>query len=143
MEFFPNVPCALLDIQPKTMHPLLLESGPNTSRAGDVFGILLGSMYRNSLDPLDKVLESIYPGAAEGVLPHCPSLVDPKTGGAGYSGWSGLSPRALNEKQLVEVLDAWMKWPFRPGFSELVGRGSEDGDYAGDEEGGAVQTGDF
>lgn len=143
MEFFPNVPCALLDIQPKTMHPLLLESGPNTSRAGDIFGILLGSMYRSSLDPLDKVLESIYPGAAEGVLPYCPSLVDPKVGGAGYSGWSGLSPRALNEKQLVEILDAWMKWPFRPGFSELVGRGAEDGDYAGDEEGGAVQTGDF
>lgn len=143
MEFFPNVPCALLDIQPKAMHPLLREMGPGTTRAGDTFGLLLGSFFRSSLDPLDKVMESIYPGAAEGVLPHCPSLTDPKSGGAGYSGWSGLSPRALNEQQLVEILDAWMKWPFRPGFSELVGRGSEESDYMGDEESGAVSMGDF
>ncbi|KAJ9139504.1 rRNA adenine N(6)-methyltransferase [Coniochaeta hoffmannii] len=138
-EFFPNVPCALLDIQPKATHPLLREMGPGTNRAGDMFAVILSSLMRSSIDPLGKVLESIYPGAKEGVLPNCPSL-----GGdmlpPGYAEWDA---RSLNERQFAEILEAWMEWPFRPGFSELIGRESEDSDLAGDDESGAVQTGDF
>lgn len=133
LEFFPNIPCALLDIQPKAMNPLFREWGRDTDRSGKTFGVLLPTMFRASLDPLDKVLEGVYPGAAEGVLPHCPSLINRDAGGIGYSGAGGLSLRALNERQLVEILDAWMKWPFRPSFSELVGRGSPvDDDYLAD-----------
>jgi transcription factor 1 len=146
-EFFPNVPCALLDIQPKAAHPLLREMGPGTNRAGDMFAVILSSMMRSSIDPLGKVLESIYPGAREGVLPACPTL---SSGGAGGDGGEHMPPgyadwnaRSLNERQLVEILEAWMDWPFRPGFSELVARESEDSDLSGEEDGGAVQMGDF
>lgn len=140
-EFFPNVPCALLDIQPKATHPLLREMGPGTSRAGDVFAVLLSSLMRSSIDPLGKVLESIYPGAKDGVLPNCPSLAArADTMPPGYAEWDA---RSLNERQLVEILEAWMEWPFRPGFSELVARESEDSDLTGEDEGGAVQMGDF
>lgn len=139
-EFFPNVPCALLDIQPKATHPLLREMGPGTNRAGDMFAVILSSMMRSSIDPLGKVLESIYPGAKDGVLPNCPSL----TAGAGMpSGYAEWNARSLNERQLVEILEAWMEWPFRPRFSELVARESEDSDLAGEDESGAVQMGDF
>ncbi|KAH8904496.1 S-adenosyl-L-methionine-dependent methyltransferase [Coniochaeta sp. PMI_546] len=139
-EFFPNVPCALLDIQPKATHPLLREMGPGTSRAGDMFAVILSSMMRSSIDPLGKVLESIYPGAKEGVLPGCPTLRAGVALPPGYAEWNA---RSLNEGQLVEILEAWMEWPFRPGFSELVARESEDSDLVGEDESGAVQMGDF
>jgi transcription factor 1 len=139
-EFFPNVPCALLDIQPKATHPLLREMGPGTNRAGDMFAVILSSMMRSSIDPVGKVLESIYPGAKDGVLPNCPSLAVRENMPPGYAEWDA---RSLNERQLVEILEAWMEWPFRPGFSELVARESEDSDLTGEDEGGAVQMGDF
>ncbi|OIW26707.1 S-adenosyl-L-methionine-dependent methyltransferase [Coniochaeta ligniaria NRRL 30616] len=139
-EFFPNVPCALLDIQPKAAHPLLRAMGPGTNRAGDMFAVILSSMMRRGLDPLGKVLETIYPGAKEGVLPNCAGLSAEGGLPPGYAEWNA---RSLNEAQLVEILEAWMEWPFRPGFSELVARESEDSDLVGEDEPGAVQMGDF
>lgn len=138
-EFFPNVPCALLDVQPKAMHPLLRQMGPGTNRAGETFAVLLSSLMRNSTDPVGKVLESVYPGAREGVVPNCPSL---EVGGGRAPGYAEFNARVLQEKQWVEILEAWMRWPFRPGFSELVARGSEDSDLLGDDD-GTGNSGDF
>ena len=79
-----------------------------------------------SLKPLSKALESIWPGAAEGVLPHCPSLKDPARGGLPGTGHAELTPRILNETQWMEILDAWMRWPFRPSYSEMIARLADD-----------------
>ncbi|TPX07735.1 uncharacterized protein E0L32_010631 [Thyridium curvatum] len=125
-EFFPNAPCCLLDIQPKAVHPLMREMGPSSNRAGDIFELVLRGLLQLAADPVSKALESVWPGAAEGVLPHCPSLRDRGRGGMPFGGFGEVSVRTLNEAQLVEILEAWMKWPFRPTYSQLVGRVSDD-----------------
>lgn len=142
-EFFPNVPCSLLDIQPKTMHPLFREMGPGSNHSGDVFELVLRSLLQAPKSPVSKVLESVYTGAAEGILPHCPSLRDPEAGGSALGGYAEVSPRVLNERQLVEILEAWMKWPFAPSYAELVGRAVDDQDQSSDEEGNVLGSVDF
>jgi transcription factor 1 len=143
-EFFPNVPSALLDIQPKPMHPLIRATGPGTSHSGDVFELVLRSLLQASKSPVSKVLESLAPGASEGVFPNCPALQDPARGGSRLGGHAEVSPRALNEQQLIEILEAWMAWPFAPSYAELVGRTVDDpGDQGADEEGNKLGQGDF
>ncbi|KAK2036254.1 S-adenosyl-L-methionine-dependent methyltransferase [Colletotrichum somersetense] len=134
-EFFPNVECTLLDIQPKAVHPLLLQTGPGTSRAGDIFEMLQRSMLEVKTDPVSRAVERLWPGAAEGILPHCPSLRDPARGGSPGTGHGELCARALNEKQWTELLEAFMAWPFRPSYYQLIGRLAEDVEHADDDNG--------
>ncbi|OHE91109.1 hypothetical protein CORC01_13591 [Colletotrichum orchidophilum] len=135
-EFFPNVECCLLDIQPKAMHPLLRQSGPGTSRAGDMFELFRGSMLAQGLEPVSKSLERIWPGASEGILPNCPSLRDPAQGGLAGKGHGELCSRVLNETQWTELLEAFMAWPFRPSYEEMIGRLADDIEPADDDNGG-------
>ncbi|KAK0374638.1 hypothetical protein CLIM01_08003 [Colletotrichum limetticola] len=125
-EFFPNVECCLLDIQPKAMYPLLRQSGPGTSRAGDMFELFRSSMLAQGLEPVSKSLERIWPGAAEGILPHCPSLRDPDQGGLTGTGHAELCSRVLSEKQWMELMEAFMAWPFHPTYEEMIGRLADD-----------------
>ncbi|KIH93847.1 hypothetical protein SPBR_05696 [Sporothrix brasiliensis 5110] len=165
-EFFPNTPCSLLDIQPKAMHPLLrtvskgaaaaaavtesaatessttpTSTPPSTpthdlGHSGDIFELILRGMLSVGAEPVRKAIEFVWPGAADGVLPHCPSLVDRRRGGVPVGGPYGeLSARSLNETQWVEILDAWMRWPFRPTLPQLVARISEDAAEVDDDEG--------
>ncbi|KAK4458636.1 hypothetical protein QBC42DRAFT_276360 [Cladorrhinum samala] len=134
-EFYPNVPCALLDIQPRAIDSVLREMGPGTSRAGDTFDLLLRALMSYTVAPISKALDNIYPGAWEGLKDNCPSLTDPAKGGRYAFGYGELRARSLNIKQLVEIAEAWQKWPFKPSWPELVSRTStEDGleGYEGD-----------
>ncbi|CAK7270025.1 hypothetical protein SEPCBS119000_003873 [Sporothrix epigloea] len=125
VDFFPNASCALLDIQPKAMHPLLRAGRPDKS--GDMFELISRGMISMAAESVSKAIESVWPGAADGVLAHCPSLTDARQGGSPVGGAYGeLSVRTLNETQWVEILDAWMKWPFRPTLSQLVSRITEE-----------------
>ncbi|KAK1569675.1 uncharacterized protein LY79DRAFT_571467 [Colletotrichum navitas] len=133
-EFFPNAECTLLDIQPKAMHPLLRQTGPGTSRAGDAFEMLQRSMFSASNDPISRSVERIWPGAAEGILPNCPSLRDPARGGVAGTGHGEICARALNEKQWTELLEAFMAWPFRPTYQQLIGRLADDFEPAADDD---------
>ncbi|WYZ45740.1 hypothetical protein EsH8_VIII_001056 [Colletotrichum jinshuiense] len=135
-EFFPNVECCLLDIQPKAMHRLLRETGPGTSRAGDMFELIQRSMMAASLEPVSRSLERIWPGASEGILPHCPSLRDPDRGGLAGTGHGEVCARVLNERQWMELLEAFMAWPFRPTYEELIGRLADDVESGDDDAGG-------
>ena len=127
-EFFPNTECALIDIQPKSMHPMLRAMGPGTSRAGDHFELIMRAMMAMGADPASKAIETVWPGSAQGVLQKCPSLYDAKLGGCLVGGTYGeLSARTLNEKQWTEILEAWMAWPFRPTLGQLIRRISEEG----------------
>ncbi|KAK1993524.1 S-adenosyl-L-methionine-dependent methyltransferase [Colletotrichum falcatum] len=135
-EFFPNVECTLLDIQPKAMHPLLRQTGPGTSRAGDFFEMLQRSILSASLDPVSRSVERIWPGAAEGILPHCASLSDPAQGGVPGTGHGEICGRVLNERQWTELLEAFMEWPFRPSYEQLIGRVADDFEPADDDSNG-------
>ncbi|CRJ81834.1 hypothetical protein BN1708_001983 [Verticillium longisporum] len=125
-DFFPNVETALLDIQPKAMHPLLRNVGSGSSVTGDIFDLIQRSMLSSSLDPVEDTLDKLWPGAREAILENCPSLRDPAKGGLPGTGPSGICSRLLNEQQWMEILDAFMKWPFRPSHAELIGRLGDD-----------------
>lgn len=125
-DFFPNVPCALLDIQPKTVHPLLRSMGPGTDNAGDIFDMILGAMTDLISGSVEKQISALWPGASDGVLPRCGSLTDPARGGIPLTGLGAITNRCLNSEQLMEILEEFMKWPFRPSHAEMVGRLAND-----------------
>ncbi|KAK4150999.1 hypothetical protein C8A00DRAFT_45720 [Chaetomidium leptoderma] len=140
-DFFPQVPCTLLDIQPKAVAPVLRDMGPNSTRGGDMFDLILRGLVQRSLDPVSKSLNTIYAGAGEGVMPHCPSLGDPRRGGSPMKGMGELSTRTLSEKQLIEITEGWLKWPFKPEYSELVSRTVDD--IADDDDEGTAKHNPF
>ncbi|KAJ4420898.1 hypothetical protein N0V82_004077 [Gnomoniopsis sp. IMI 355080] len=121
-DFFPNVPCALLDIEPKAAHPLLRSMGPGTDNAGDIFDMILGVLSDLMSGSVEKQISALWPGVSEGVLPQCGSLTDPARGGIPLKGAGAITNRCLNSEQLMEILEEFMKWPFRPSHADLVGR---------------------
>ncbi|KLU90871.1 hypothetical protein MAPG_09396 [Magnaporthiopsis poae ATCC 64411] len=132
-EFFPNVPASLLDIQPKVMHPRLREMGPNSSHAAEEFELVMSMLLRvGASQPVGDAMRTIWHGAAGGVMPNCPSLHDPDRAGSGLAGLGSknddVCTRVLNENQWMELLEAWMKWEFRPSYEQLIGASESSGD---------------
>ncbi|KAI5920149.1 hypothetical protein F4810DRAFT_684239 [Camillea tinctor] len=126
-EFFPNVPCALMDIQPKAVHPLLRETGPHSNRAADIFDLIVSALLRQSSMHLQKGLDGIWPGAADFILPRFSSLNIHEIGGmVNTLPMLPPMPRQLNARQWEQLLELWMEWPFKPEFHELVSRATED-----------------
>ncbi|ROV91090.1 hypothetical protein VPNG_09931 [Cytospora leucostoma] len=121
-DFFPNMACTLLDIQPKAMNPNLRAIGPGTNNAGDIFDMILSVLLQSVRDPIPKLLDQVWPGTAEGVMPLCDRLTDPAEGGSPLTGAGAMGARATNEPQLMQLLDEFMKWHFRPSYADLVGR---------------------
>lgn len=127
LDFFPNVELSLLDIQPKTVHPLLTQVGPGSNRAADIFDLLLRALLMSRGKSLRRMLDSIWPGAADWVIPRCKSLHDPAVGGKPVqTEYASISPRVMNETQWLELLECWMDWPFRPTYLELLARSQDD-----------------
>lgn len=124
-EFFPNVPCALLDVQPKQVHALLRQTDKSSQisdrSAADYFDVLLPVLMRRPTEPLRSLFDTLWPDAAE-VVDRCPSLSQPADGGVPFTGWMGLCPRTLRTGQWMELLEQWMQWEFRPGWADLVRR---------------------
>jgi len=123
-NFYPHNTSTLLDIQPKTADARLRELGPTSTRAADIFQVLLQLLGTTPSRSVRDVLRRSWAGAETGVLPHCPSLTDPARGGYPImgDGLGDLSVRALSQEQLLEILQAWMDWPFRPEYIDMVGR---------------------
>ncbi|KAK1830497.1 S-adenosyl-L-methionine-dependent methyltransferase [Podospora conica] len=121
-EFFPNVPMALMDIQPRATHPLLRDMGRHSTHAGDFFELIMRSLMSFGTQGPSSALRYIAPGCSDAVIPNCPSLRDPDAGGSPMSGYGEISCRTLNERQMMEILQAWMDWPLKPSYSHLVGR---------------------
>ncbi|KAK5995429.1 hypothetical protein PT974_03834 [Cladobotryum mycophilum] len=134
-EFYPNAPTALLDIQPRTMHPLLLQYGPDSNRAGAMSDIMLRSWFAQTMVPAQKAMEAIYGGFGD-LFTECPSLVDPARGGSPMTGRGALTARSINREQWEEIVQAWMNWPFRPPYSRLLGRLDDEGEGEGEDDGG-------
>jgi mitochondrial transcription factor 1 len=137
----------LIDFQPRTPHwSLRLTStssrrGESSYQISATVDIILKNLLSSALAPLDRLLEALWPGASEYIMTHCDTLKDPKCGGLdpalSNQSWA-LNPRMLNAAQLEDILERWFEWPFRPEFSELVGRVLED-DH--DQDGGVGKQG--
>ncbi|GAO19210.1 hypothetical protein UVI_02008030 [Ustilaginoidea virens] len=132
-DFFPNAPTALLDIQPKDMHPLFREHGVNSSRAGDMSEVMLRFWFHHTLLPVDRAMEGLWGGFGD-LVTECPSVRDPARGGTPMTGHGALTARAVNGEQWAEIMQAWMSWPFRPTYTQMLGRLVEDMDSEADDE---------
>ncbi|KAG5949369.1 hypothetical protein E4U53_005901 [Claviceps sorghi] len=132
-DFFPNAPTALLDIQPKAMHALFRQHGPNTSRSGDMSEVMLRFWFQHTLLPVQKAMDGLWSGFGD-LFGECPSVRDITRGGTPMTGHGALTIRAMNEAQWVEILQAWMNWPFRPSYTQMLGRLVEDVNADADEE---------
>ena len=139
-EFFPNVACSLLDVQPRAVDPLLASD----REGGRVLDVLLKVMLRNSRVPAAERLDDVWTDAAEGILAGCPALRDPARGGSAVGGVGAVAVRALNEGQWREIVRAWLGWHFRPGLDTLRRQHAEEEEEDDDEDGpGSQGSNDF
>ncbi|KAJ4308910.1 hypothetical protein N0V84_011816 [Fusarium piperis] len=125
-EFYPQVPCALLDLQPKTMNRYLRQHGP-TARAGSLSDAILRFWYGYSLYPASRAMDSLWPGFGK-MFPEMTCLRDPAKGGSPLSGHGEIPARCVNEQQWADIVETFLNWPFVPEYQELVGRLMDEGD---------------
>ncbi|KAI0148930.1 hypothetical protein BJ166DRAFT_536493 [Pestalotiopsis sp. NC0098] len=122
-EFYPNVETCLLDIIPKPVHRLIRDIGHGSSRAGESIELIQKALWAEPTAPINKALDTVWPGAADWIVPRCPSLRESTRGGVilDVKGLE-LNIRTLNKEQWVEIFEQWFQWPFRPEFVDLVSR---------------------
>ncbi|KAK3388787.1 hypothetical protein B0T20DRAFT_448433 [Sordaria brevicollis] len=135
-EFFPHAQLSLIDIQPKAAAPVLRSMGPGSDRSGDMAEILLRNMLTYITSPVSKVLDRLAPGAHENIFPLLTSVTDPDKGGVPFPGLAELTVRAMSANQFEEIMEQWMKWPFKPSLQELVSHLSDEYKDAENEESG-------
>lgn len=139
-DFFPNADLALLDIQPRAMHPLLRDRGVGSSLAANTSDILLRHWFSHVLTPVTKALDGIWPGAGD-LAAGIPSLRDPARGGSPLTGEGELVARAINAGQWADIMQAFMDSPFRPSYAQLVGRLTEESEMFNEEDDGKSAMG--
>ncbi|KAF4126240.1 mitochondrial transcription factor 1 [Geosmithia morbida] len=142
-DLYPNAPTCLLDIQPKSMDPVLRQYGPSSSRSGDYASLILRSLFNSTTHPIHtRAMDSVWPGFSDMAREHCPSLWAPNFGGSPMNGYGSLPVRCISETHWVELMRAWMRWPFRPSYHHMLGRSlehDEDDDGSGGAGGGDVR----
>ncbi|PVH72994.1 S-adenosyl-L-methionine-dependent methyltransferase [Cadophora sp. DSE1049] len=116
-EFCPAKTMCLFDIQPKTLIPVLRKDYPNNY---DVLEYLLVSFYTMPAQSVKHGLTGLVPGALEWIEAECPSLKDVRKGG--NPDLDRLTVRSLSEEMLVEMVEAWIRWPFKPTKYEMLSR---------------------
>lgn len=120
-EFFPQTAMALLDFQPRSLWPILREGFPANY---DVLEYILSSLFMMPSQDVKQGITSLAPGAFEWLVPECPSITDPNKGGSPHLDVMGV--RCLTQEMLKELVEAWIKWPFKPNRYEVLSKmGSE------------------
>ncbi|KAG4440741.1 hypothetical protein IFR05_003785 [Cadophora sp. M221] len=126
-EFFPSKAMCLFDIQPKTLIPVLRDKYPDNC---DILEFLLGSFFTLPSQSVKNGLIGLWPGAYEWIDVECPSLKDIHKGG--HPDLDHLTVRMLSNEMMVEIVEAWLRWPFKPNRYQMLSRmGSATHDAAG------------
>jgi len=115
-DFYPAHELALIDFEPQTTWPSIRADNAN-------YDILeyIATMF--NMFPNNNVKESLtalWPGAYEWLSVECPSLLDPRKGGD--PDLTLIRVRCLTSEHLKEILEAWIRWPFRPTREQIVAR---------------------
>ncbi|KAF9769589.1 hypothetical protein IL306_013001 [Fusarium sp. DS 682] len=131
-EFYPRMPCALLDFQPKAMSTYTRQHGL-TSRNGTISDTMLRYWFQHMLAPVTKAMDGAWPGFGD-VAAHIPSIHDPAQGGSPISEHGALAARCVTEKQWSDIIKAYLEWPFAPEYTTLVGRLMDDYELNTDQE---------
>ena len=99
-EFYPRLPLALLDVQPRPV-----DTTPN-------FDLLLTSIFKTPTRPIGRTLDSLAPGAADALIPEIRGLRSRINPG-------DLRPRVLTTEMIDDLSKAWEMWPYRPNSAKL------------------------
>lgn len=116
-EFFPKQEMCLLDFQPRSIWPILRD---NNLHNYDYMENILSSLLMTPTQSVQRGLNALAPGALEWLVAECPSLTDPAKGG--NRNLEHLTVRSLTQEMLKEIMEAWMRWPFRPSRHEMIVR---------------------
>jgi mitochondrial transcription factor 1 len=116
-EFFPHKEMCLLDFHPRSLWPILRKDLRNNY---DILEFILSSIFILPTQPIKRALSSLWPGAYEWIVAECPSLTDPSKGGT--LDLDMMTVRCMTEDMLKEIVEAWVRWPFRPTRYELLSR---------------------
>lgn len=114
-DFVPHREMCLLDIRPKSLWPVLRQ---NDRIDWENFDYIIGHLFMFSTQSVKKGLTSLAHGAYDWIVPECPSLTDPEKGGC--RDLDELTVRCLSQEMLKEIIESWMKWPFRPSRYQLM-----------------------
>ena len=125
-EFHPSRTLALIDFQPRTP-----STNPLTKTQKHYLDVMLTDFLIHPSQSVPTALNILALGAADALIPHAPSLRDPRKGGR--RDLDQLRVRLLTTEMLHELAIAWEKWPFRPSLAELMRNQSTQYDL---EEGG-------
>ena len=111
-DFHPIRPMALVDFQ---LRDDAIKLSPRSYAYLSAMIRFVG--YKPS-ETVRTMLERMHLGAADALLPKCPSLRDPTKGGRRDPGL--VTCRSLSREMLVELTDAWQDWAFAPEPTELL-----------------------
>jgi len=117
LEFLPQREMCLLDIQPKSLWPILREDFPANY---DVFEYILSQLLIIPTQTIRRGFSALAPGAYEHLIAECPSLRDPTKGGS--IDVDLLTVRCLTAEMLKEIIEAWARWPFKPNRYEIMSK---------------------
>lgn len=114
-EFYPKTNLALLDIRPRD---------PSTFASVDFVALAAHPLVKclrafKTLGVADT-MERINYGAAEALLPLCPTVNDPLNGGRIHV--DNLRVRMLTPVMLKELCEAWDAWPYRLSEEQMKAR---------------------
>ncbi|KAI6244734.1 hypothetical protein HI914_06946 [Erysiphe necator] len=118
-EFCPNQILSLVDLKPGVL--------PSVSVHPEFYDTLAFLTMQMCLVPsqtLKNTLENLAPGAGDWLVSECPSLTDPLKNGC--PDLELISARCITRHMMIEMCEAWLRWPFRPHRDEILHRlGSE------------------
>jgi mitochondrial transcription factor 1 len=116
-DFFPHHELAMLDFQPQAIWPILRENYPANY---DVFEYIVTVLFQYPGQSVHIGLKSLWPGAYEWLVAECPTLTNPHK--SGDMDLTRLPVRCLSNEMLKEIMEAWMRWPWKPDRIELLGQ---------------------
>lgn len=111
-EFHSPRPLALLDFEPKSTALSTL-----TELQQKYLDAMLLSMFFNPVQSVADALNGMTPGAADALIPQCPSLHDPLRGGRRDK--DQLRVRLLTLEMIRDLAVAMENWKFSPTLAEL------------------------
>jgi transcription factor 1 len=115
-EFFPKRELALIDFEPREVWSVLKEDIAHYN----VLEYVLFSFGQFPSWTVDAALKALWPGAYDYLVKECPSITDPLRGGD--SDLTMITARSLNNDHIKDIVEAWIRWPFRPSRSQLLSR---------------------
>jgi transcription factor 1 len=116
-DFYPAAEMCLLDFQPTPLWPVLRE---NLQENLEIYSYIVGHLFIVPTQSIRRGLNALAPGAFEWLIAECPSITNPNKGGS--LDLDMMTVRRLTDEMIKEMVEAWVRWPWKPTRFELMSR---------------------